>query len=60
MLTAEATTGYLYTLTNTIISHGLGHQTSGNETAANTGNKMNLLGSLTKPLTSRIIQASDV
>ena len=59
MLTAEATTGYLYTLTNTITSHGLG-QTSGNETAANTGNKMNLLGSLTKPLTSRIIQASDV
>ena len=59
MLTAEATTGYLYTLTNTITSHGLGH-TSGNETAANTGNKMNLLGSLTKPLTSRIIQASDV
>ena len=44
MLTAEAITGYLYILTNTITSHGQGH-TSGNETAANTGNKMNLLGS---------------
>ena len=59
MLTAEVSTGYLYTLTSTITSHGLG-QTSSNETEANTGNKMNFLGSLTKPLTSRIIQASDL
>lgn len=56
LLTLEVATGYLYNLTNMIINSGILTTHKNSSRHFDSAPKINILGAITKPLTSKIIQ----
>eukprot|EP00090_Calanus_glacialis_P021312 TRINITY_DN32887_c0_g1_i1.p1 TRINITY_DN32887_c0_g1~~TRINITY_DN32887_c0_g1_i1.p1 ORF type:complete len:623 (-),score=92.71 TRINITY_DN32887_c0_g1_i1:471-2339(-) len=56
LLTLEVTTGYLYKLTSLVTNSGIINPSDNSSHHADPGKRINVLGAITKPLTSTIIQ----